>query len=574
MSKPLVSVIITNYNYGKYIPKAINSVLKQTYPNIELIIINDGSTDDSDKVIKDVIAKNPDRNIRYINRENRGVVYTRNEGLEVARGKYLCYLDADDYFGRDYVNKNYEVARDYGVDVVYPNWHYVGEWLGRPDTNFPEFSPELLQLQKLHCTPASLIRKEAVGDRRFEVEKVAEDWDFFIGLSLDGAEFKLAKDNYLNYRIRQGTRGSKNDPREDTVCFVEILQKYKNVYGDKVIDPQRLVKLRHPSLWMRLLSTRYPRTIIESVKKDGIQATGNKIIRRVVAHTPLVWKTLRYVKNKKYQQSVQLLDINKSSGTKLAVMVHLYYPDLWPVIRERLLNIGVPFDLFVSVQLKDKDIVLEKAGKMHKTTNIIAFPNRGRDVLPFLLLAEQVNKAGQYEYLLKLHSKKSLHRGDGSAWLESLLKQLIPSDTSKIVTVLEKSDTGAIGPADHIVSLSRYMGGNGSRIWTLIAHITGEEKKIKKILESPDKYPFFGGTMFWCRVDFITPLLDSGLTPADFNAEGGQVDATTAHAVERVLGRILHVIIDRKMYAVDKGTVKYLADCSYTAKYEHGPSDG
>ncbi len=568
-NKPLISVIITNYNYGKYVPKAIESVLNQTYKNIELIVINDGSTDNSDEIIKKILTKCPDRNINYVSHENRGVVYTRNQGLELAQGDFLCYLDADDYFNNDYIEKNYNIAKRYGADVVYPNWHFVGEWLGRPDTNFPEFTPELLQLQKLHCKPESLVRKKAIKDHRFETEKVAEDWDFFIGLSLDGAKFKLAKNNFINYRISTGSRGSRNDPKEDTQSFVDILTKYKNKYDDKVIDPNRLVKLRHPNIVMKVLSMRYPKVVMESVKKDGARTTSIKAIRKVAIHNKWAWNTLWRVRNNKYKRTIRSFAIQKSPNTKLAVVLHLYYIDLWPSIMKKLSSIDVPFDLFVSVQIKDKDISLDKINKYHKMTNIVALPNRGRDMLPFMMIVSKLcEDTNQYRYLLKIHSKKSLHRDDGNEWLNSLLGQLIPNDISNVIKVLEDRKTGLVGPADHVVSLSKYMGDNKERI-RKIAETMTDKKTVKQMLDSPSKYPFFGGTMFWGRLDFLTPLLECGITPADFNTERGQIDGTTAHAIERILGKILHTVTQKKMYVVDKAIVSQLPEKSYTANYKH-----
>jgi glycosyltransferase involved in cell wall biosynthesis len=566
--KPLISVIITNYNYGRYISKAIESVLNQTYKNIELIIINDGSTDNSDEVIKALIKKNKGRNIQYVSRENKGVVYTRNEGLELTNGEYLCFLDADDYFNRSYISKSYRIAKEYDADVVYPNWHFVGEWLGRPDTNFPEFEPKLLQLQKLHVTPASLIRKSAVLNHKFETEKVAEDWDFFIGLSLEGVKFKLAKDNYINYRIRKGTRGSKNDPREDTKYFVEILEKHRKKYGNQVINPSKLVTDRHPNVVRRILTMRAPRIVLDSIRNEGVRVTTKKILAKLASRNQLVWKTLSYARNKKYQRVVKSNSIKTSPNTKLAVVVHLYYPDLWPLIKNRLASIDIPFDLFVTVQLRDNDITLDQVNKNQKVTNIIALPNRGRDVLPFLIVAKKISEEKQYEYLLKIHSKKSPHRTDGDEWLDSLLTELIPSDTTSIIKTLEKLHTGSIGPASHVVSLKRYIGGNRQRIVSLIVS-SSNEKTADNIFSSLSKYPFFGGTMFWCRVDFLSPLLNSYLTPADFNTERGQLDTTTAHAVERFMGKILHKIAGKKMYVVKNGRISELPDKLYRAKYKY-----
>lgn len=90
-----VTVVMPCYNNGKYVAKAIESVQKQTYTNWELIIVNDGSTDDSEKTINSY-AKDDDR-IHYISQENQGVSIARNAGAKAANGEFICFLDADDW---------------------------------------------------------------------------------------------------------------------------------------------------------------------------------------------------------------------------------------------------------------------------------------------------------------------------------------------------------------------------------------------------------------------------------------------------------------------------------------------
>src|SRR3979411_1813870 len=93
MDLPLVSFVMPVYNAEKYLKEAIDSVLHQSYKNIELVIINDGSTDSS----KDIILANDDPRIRYFeNKFNSGIVYSRNRGLQLAIGDYIATLDSDD----------------------------------------------------------------------------------------------------------------------------------------------------------------------------------------------------------------------------------------------------------------------------------------------------------------------------------------------------------------------------------------------------------------------------------------------------------------------------------------------
>jgi glycosyltransferase involved in cell wall biosynthesis len=93
-SKPLVSVVMSAYNTGKYIRDAIYSILNQTYRNIEFIIVNDGSTDDT----ADIVHSFNDTRIVFIdNKDNKGIPVAQNEGCRLAKGKYIAIMDSDDF---------------------------------------------------------------------------------------------------------------------------------------------------------------------------------------------------------------------------------------------------------------------------------------------------------------------------------------------------------------------------------------------------------------------------------------------------------------------------------------------
>lgn len=102
MKEDLVSVIIPVYNAEKYINETIESVLNQTYKNYELILVNDKSLDNSKEVCKKYIKNN----IKWIDlKQNKGAAFARNEGVKVAKGKYICFLDADDLWERKKIEK-------------------------------------------------------------------------------------------------------------------------------------------------------------------------------------------------------------------------------------------------------------------------------------------------------------------------------------------------------------------------------------------------------------------------------------------------------------------------------------
>ena len=97
----LVSVIIPIYNPGEALKRCLDSVTRQTYPSLEIILINDGSTDGSDELCRSFAEA--DSRIIYISQSNSGVSASRNRGLEIAKGKYVCFVDSDDYVDANYV---------------------------------------------------------------------------------------------------------------------------------------------------------------------------------------------------------------------------------------------------------------------------------------------------------------------------------------------------------------------------------------------------------------------------------------------------------------------------------------
>ena len=102
---PLVSVIIPCYNVSDFVEKCIQSVLVQSYDNLEIIIVNDGSTDDTGEKIKTFLY---DERIRYIVQENKGLSGARNTGLDIMKGDYVCFIDSDDVIHKDYVKILYK----------------------------------------------------------------------------------------------------------------------------------------------------------------------------------------------------------------------------------------------------------------------------------------------------------------------------------------------------------------------------------------------------------------------------------------------------------------------------------
>lgn len=112
----VVSLIMPVYNVENYIEKCLCSALSQTLPGIEIIVVNDGSTDDSMKIV-DCFA-NKYSNIKIVNKKNGGLSSARNSGIEIATGKYIAFIDSDDYIDKTMIEKMYVMAEEKELDIV------------------------------------------------------------------------------------------------------------------------------------------------------------------------------------------------------------------------------------------------------------------------------------------------------------------------------------------------------------------------------------------------------------------------------------------------------------------------
>jgi glycosyltransferase involved in cell wall biosynthesis len=233
-----VSVIITNYNYGRYLEDSIKSVLKQTFTNIDLHIVDDGSTDElSSSIIKKYSNKYPNKVFGHM-LKHQGVVGVRNYSLDIAKGDFIIFLDADDLMPRDYVEKMLEEAVYGNFDVVYSDMHNFGEDF--QINVMPEFNRQKM-IETNIVNMSALIRRKSIGSLKFDEYlsgRKLEDWDFFLGLMHSGAKFAKTGSTFLRYRIHTGQRNNNLDRDEafwaehnKTVHYIK--NKYEKMRQDK-----------------------------------------------------------------------------------------------------------------------------------------------------------------------------------------------------------------------------------------------------------------------------------------------------------------------------------------------------
>lgn len=177
---PLVSVIIPAYNAEKFLKTSVSSVLKQTYKNIELIIVNDGSVDGTSEVAGEYAKKH--KNVLVVTKKNGGLGYARNTGNEHAKGDYIYYLDADDAITEHCIERLVDAAEKEGADVVctmvVPD--LKKEKLGKKSYVLSgiEALCQSLTMQLPTASWGRLYRKEVVKKVKFSKVRYAEDFEY------------------------------------------------------------------------------------------------------------------------------------------------------------------------------------------------------------------------------------------------------------------------------------------------------------------------------------------------------------------------------------------------------------
>lgn len=238
----LVSIIIPTYNAGKYIEQAVKCVIEQNYQNWEMIIVDDGSTDNTSSVVFPFLN---DKRITYVKKENGGVSNARNYGANLAKGEYLCFLDADDFFHPDNISEKMNILNsDASIGLVHADVRMTDEQ-GKPSGSFNTgLSGSNLYLNLLawnECVipaPSSImIRRDvfySIGmwDPAFST---AADQDFFIRVTHNYKIHRIHK-ALTSYRVVNASM-SKNVPLfEKDHMGVYAKAKQNGMFPDKVFE--------------------------------------------------------------------------------------------------------------------------------------------------------------------------------------------------------------------------------------------------------------------------------------------------------------------------------------------------
>ncbi|MDH7496821.1 MAG: glycosyltransferase [Syntrophomonadaceae bacterium] len=231
----MVSVIIPTYNCGRWLRSAIESALSQTYANLEVIVVDDGSTDDTAAILKTF-----GDSVRVFSQDNRGVAAARNAGLQLARGKYVAFLDADDKWD----SRRLEVMIDgleSGADLAISNYFYIDEG-GRRLRERPALHQSFAapgSRQYLHLLWQTVPFAMTVGRtelfRRIQgfdevLKGEAEDYDVWLRLLRGGAKWVYVPEPLAEYMVRPGSL-SKTYSKNRKFALHRIFSKHADKIG-------------------------------------------------------------------------------------------------------------------------------------------------------------------------------------------------------------------------------------------------------------------------------------------------------------------------------------------------------
>lgn len=206
-NQPLVSVVIASYNTAQYLPAATRSVLDQTWQNLEVIVIDDGSTDGTEAEME---AFRKDARFRYIKTENRGQPKAKNRGIQEARGDYIAFCDADDLWRNDKLEKQIPAFSSPEVGVVYSEVSYLDENdnpLNKPqpyERHSGDVTNELI-IKNFVPFGTAVIRRACTEQQGFFDEQLPMgiDWDLWLRYSINWKFHYVPEKTYI-YRVWSG----------------------------------------------------------------------------------------------------------------------------------------------------------------------------------------------------------------------------------------------------------------------------------------------------------------------------------------------------------------------------------
>jgi len=266
MSTPLISVIVPVYNVEAYLSRCVDSILAQTYENLEIILVDDGTKDSSDKICDDYAARDP--RVKVIHKENGGLSSARNAGMDIARGEYIGFVDSDDWIEPDMYRHMLTLAEAYEAKLVCAGRYDVYSATGEKKVGLCPKKEEVVTGEELarriflwdHIDSAAwdkLYHRSLLTEIRYPLGKICEDVPTTYRIALLAGKAVLCDKPFYNYYHRPGSITT-TSVSEKNYHFCEHTEKvYAHVREvcPAIADAARFQRVRSLSHILLLLDT-------------------------------------------------------------------------------------------------------------------------------------------------------------------------------------------------------------------------------------------------------------------------------------------------------------------------------
>lgn len=285
---PKLSIIVPVYNVEKYIEKCLKSLAKQTMQDFEIIVVNDGTKDNSEAIIKKYMEEHKELNIKYLEKENGGLASARNYGVRYATGKYLSFIDADDYIDED-LYKNLEKYMDENIDLIKFKMQTVnekGEILEKLDGPvFDKCTGE--EAYKKLCTidpfidPACiyLYRREFFVENNFEYRLIYHEDFGLTSLIIVKAKSFVSTNIYGYYYLQSDNSLTReNDYSKNVLRARDVLKHYDNMI-------EKIEKYDIDKETKKIVKRYYTNTVVlkaDTLKGEDLENYINEIKKRKI----------------------------------------------------------------------------------------------------------------------------------------------------------------------------------------------------------------------------------------------------------------------------------------------------
>ena len=290
---PLISVIIPIYKVEDLLPRCVDSVISQTYENLEIILVDDGSPDRCGQICEDYAQKDP--RIRCIHKENGGLSSARNAGLDIARGEYIAFVDSDDWIEPDTYETMLALAEGHGVKMV-----CAGRYDVYGEERIPGLCPEKEEVVSGetfagmifrwdHCDSAAwdkLYHRSLWETTRYPLGKICEDVPVTYRLALAAGKVALCPKSVVNYYHRSGsiTTASVSDKNFHFAEHTAEVYPYIRENHPVIADHARYQRVRSLSHMLLLLDTS------EEGTRKKYKAQYDRLRRQLAEHTAFICK--------------------------------------------------------------------------------------------------------------------------------------------------------------------------------------------------------------------------------------------------------------------------------------------